>query len=89
MLQPSLDFPGYDQKGNVRVQAIQVADWEMLVALWAAYNRFLAHVLAHIPSSKWQTACHIGTHEAVTLEFLARDYLVHLVHHLDQINAKS
>jgi hypothetical protein len=89
MLQPSLDFPGYDQNGNVRVQAVQDADWEMLVALWAAYNRYLAHVLGHIPPSKLQTACRIGGNEVVTLEFLARDYLAHLVHHLDQIISKS
>src|SRR5580692_6638154 len=45
-LQPSLDFPGYDQDGNVRVQAPQEADWSLLVSLWAAYNRYLAHIIA-------------------------------------------
>jgi hypothetical protein len=41
MLQPSLDFPSYDQEGNIRVQAVQEADWVLLVSLWAAYNRIL------------------------------------------------
>jgi hypothetical protein len=86
-LQPSLDFPGYDQDGNVRVQAIQEADWRLLVGLWAAYNRFLAHVIAHLPSSKLETVCRIGSGEPVTLGFLAEDYLTHLVHHLGQIGA--
>ncbi len=86
-LQPSLDFPGYDQDGNVRVQAIQEADWRLLVGLWVAYNRFLAHVIAYLPSSKLETPCRIGSDEPVTLRFLAEDYLTHLVHHLGQIGA--
>jgi hypothetical protein len=86
-LQPSLDFPGYDQDGCVRVQAIQQADWSALVALWAAYNRFLAHVIAHLPASKLDSVCRIGSGEPVTLGFLATDYLRHLVHHLRQIGA--
>jgi len=84
-LQPSLDFPGYDQDGCVRVQAVQQADWSALVALWAAYNRFLAHIIAHLPASKLDTVCRIGSGEPVTLGFLTTDYLTHLVHHLRQI----
>jgi hypothetical protein len=84
-LQTSLDFPGYDPDGNVRVQAFQEADWELLVSLWAAYNLYLAHVIAHLPPSKLETVCRIGSDEAVTLGFLASDYLTHLVHHLNQI----
>jgi len=85
MLHPSLDFPGYEQDGNLRVQAVQDAEWPVLVSLWAAYNRYLAHVVAHIPPSKLETPCRIGTGEPVTLGFLATDYLRHLRHHLHQI----
>lgn len=88
-LQASLEFPGYDQAGSVRVQAIQDADWPLLVDLWAAYNRYLAHVLAHLPATKWETVCRIGSGEEVTLGFLATDYLRHLVHHLSQIGVGS
>jgi hypothetical protein len=86
-LQPSLDFPAYDTPGNVRVQAPQDADWSLLVTLWAAYNRYLAHVIARLPDSKLETRCRIGEGEAVTLGFLATDYLAHLRHHLGQIGA--
>ena len=86
-LQTSLDFPGYDQGGSVRVQAVQDADWQLLVALWAAYNRYLAHVIARLPASKLETVCRIGSGDAVTLEFLAKDYLTHLGHHLGQLGA--
>src|SRR5580658_2826201 len=69
-LQPSLDFPAYDQNGNLRVQAVQDADWQLLISLWAAYNRYLVHVIANLPAANLSTPCRIGAGEAVTLEFL-------------------
>ena len=86
-LQPSLDFPGYDQDGNIRVQAPQEADWRLLVSLWAEYNRYLAHVIARLPASKLDTICRIGPNQPVTLSFIAEDYVTHLLHHLRQIDA--
>ena len=85
MLQGALEFPPYDQAGNVRVQAVQEADWLLLVSLWANYNRFLAHVIARIPEDKLEVLCRIGDGEPVPLRFLAEDYLAHLLHHLGQI----
>jgi len=84
-LQGSLDFPAYDQVGNVRLQACREADWSLLVSLWAAYNRYLAHVIAHLPASKLDTVCRIGSGNPVTLGFIATDYFRHLLHHLVQI----
>lgn len=84
-LQPSLEFPRYDQDGNVRVQAPQDADWPLLISLWASYNRYLAHIIAHLPASKLETVCRIGDGEPVTLGFIASDYVRHLLHHLQQI----
>jgi DinB superfamily len=84
-LAPSLDFPGYDQDGNLRVEVPENADWLLLVTLWAAYNRYLAHVIAHLPAAKRDTMCRIGNAEPVTLRFLATDYLDHLRHHLAQM----
>jgi hypothetical protein len=83
----SLDFPGYDQNGWARVQAAEEADWPLLVALWANYNRYLAHVIAHVPPAKLEVPCRIGGDEPVTLKFLAEDYLRHLLHHLNHIGA--
>jgi hypothetical protein len=86
-LQTTLDFPGYDQEGSVRVEAPGEVDWQLLVSLWSAYNRYLAHVIAHLPASKLETVCRIGSREAVSLGFLATDYVRHLAHHLNQIGA--
>lgn len=86
-LQAFLEFPNYDQEGNIRVQAPQEADWLLLVSLWAAYNRYLAHILAHLPASKLATPCRIGSRAPLSLESVAADYVTHLVHHLSQIGA--
>jgi hypothetical protein len=88
-LQDSLNFPGYDQNGNVRAQHFQSADWPHLVSLWSAYNRHLAHVIAHLPEKKLQNPCRIGAENPVTLEFLATDYVNHLSHHLNQMGIQA
>ena len=86
-LQDSLEFPNYDQNGWARVQAREEADWPLLVALWANYNRYLAHVIARLPLAKLEVSCRIGENEPITLKLLAEDYLRHMVHHLGQIGA--
>ncbi len=85
MLADELAFPGYDQAGNVRVQAVQDADWLLLVSLWASYNRYLAHVIGKLPEDKLDMSCRIGNGEPVTLRFVAVDYVEHLMHHLGQV----
>lgn len=86
-LQGSLEFPGYDQDGCVRVEAFQEAPWPVLVAMWLSYNRFLAHLIAHLPADKLEAPCRIGSGQPVTVRFLVEDYVAHLLHHLRQINA--
>ena len=86
-LQGSLDFPGYEQQGWVRVQAVEEAPWPALIDLWTSYNRHLAHVIAHLPPAQLEAACRIGSGEPVTLRFLVEDYLRHLLHHLTQVGA--
>ena len=86
-LQDSLEFPAYDQNGWARVQAAEEADWPLLVGLWANYNRYLAHVIAHLSPGKLEVPVRIGQNEPMTLISLAEDYLRHMVHHLGQIGA--
>jgi len=84
-LEGSLEFPGYDQEGSVRVQAVHQMAWPALVTFWASYNRYLAHILEHLPEGALSAKCRIGSAEPVTLQFLAEDYVVHLVHHVEQM----
>src|ERR1700677_32793 len=59
-LQDSVTLPGYEQEGWSRAQFVQDAPWSMLIALWASYNRYLAHVIAHLPDGKLDVPIHIG-----------------------------
>jgi hypothetical protein len=83
-LQDSLEFPGYDQNGWVQAQAVGEADWTLMVTLWASYNRYLAHLIAHLPPAKLEVPCRLGSKDPVTLGFVVEDYLRHLLHHLRQ-----
>lgn len=83
--QGTLDFPGYEQEKMVAVQNPNLASWEMLVELWSAYNRFLAYVIGQLPPSCAEVPCVIAGRPAVTLLWLAGDYVEHMKHHLNQI----
>ena len=84
-LQGSLTFPGYDQNALVDLQRFADVDWNFLVDFWAAYNRFLAHVINTLPAEAAKVACNIGNNKPATLEWIAADYVAHLKHHLNQI----
>jgi len=83
--QGPLDFPPYAQEHWVAAGGYQDRSWADLVELWAGLNRQLAHVVDRLPDPALSTPCRIGETEPVTLEFLVRDYLGHLRHHLAQI----
>jgi len=91
-----LVFPGYDQDGWVRTNHYQEAAWPRLIDLWQAYNLHLHHLMAHADKAKLGTPCTLHTleeiafntvpkSEPVTLEYLMKDYVVHMKHHLGQI----
>src|ERR1043165_1575477 len=84
-LQGSLTFPGYDQEKLVELQRFADVDWNFLVDFWAAYNRFLAHVIGHLPVDAAKATCNIGNNAPATLGWIAADYVAPLKHHLNQI----
>ena len=95
-LKDDLIFPGYEQDGWVRVQQYENASWPQLIDLWRAYNLHLLHVMSCVPRDKLTTPCAqhslqtiafetVSEKRPVTLEYLMKDYVVHLRHHLGQI----
>ena len=95
-MKDDLIFAGYDQNGWVRTNHYQSASWTRLVELWRSYNLHLHHVMSHADKAKMSTPCTLHTleeiafktvpkSEPVTLEYLMKDYVVHLKHHLNQI----
>ena len=81
----ALRFPTYDQNEWVRIQRYNEMSWSFLVTLWSAYNRHLSHIIEFIPEDAESSPCNIGKEEPVTLEFVVKDYLRHLQHHLKDI----
>jgi hypothetical protein len=83
--QGPLELPGYEQDFWVKAQGYQQANWEALIHVWETINRNLARVMQLIPAEALQQTCRIGNNTPVTLEYLVTDYLVHLQHHLRQL----
>jgi hypothetical protein len=84
-LSSEIKIGGYEQETWVNSQGYQIEAWASLVSLWNSYNEHLAHVISVIPEDKLKNTCFIGENEPVSLEFLIKDYVRHLKHHLDQI----
>ena len=92
----NLLFDGYDGDQWVDAQKYNDRSWPDLIELWRAYNMHLLHVVSIIPAPvltqqrdkhsldviAFQT---VDRSRPTTLEYLIRDYLDHLKHHLDQI----
>ncbi len=84
-----LVFPKYDQEHWVRFQNYNESPWAELIELWRLYNLHLARVIAQIPEGRLAVQWWIGSNEPVSLQFLIEDYLVHLQHHLRQIEERT
>ena len=84
-LQGELKFPPYDGDAWVDVQGYADRPWARIVALWTEYNLQVLHLIEHLPAAKHGAPCVVEAASPVTLEFLMRDYVQHLEHHLEQI----
>jgi len=80
-----LKFPGYDQPFWVDQGGYQDRPWAALVGLWTGLNEHLSAVILRIHADRLQTPCIIGDSKPLALEFIVRDYVRHLRHHLEQI----
>ena len=84
-LAPRVDLPGYEQDDWVRVNHYQDRRWTETIDLWLAYNSQLATIIRHVDPKTLNNVWHRPSGEDLDLEFIIRDYLVHMRHHLDQI----
>lgn len=86
---PPIAFDGYEQDAWVDRQRYAEVAFRDIAALWVAYNRHLAHVIACTSEeSLARSGRSPGGEGDVTLRFLMEDYVVHLRHHLDQIRSR-
>jgi hypothetical protein len=80
-----LIWPGYDQDAWVSVHAYRSRRWADVLDLWIALNRHVAFLIESVPADRLGTRCTVGDGDAATLEWLMRDYVRHVKHHLAQI----
>lgn len=91
-----LVFSGYEQNQWVSSQKYTDEPWLDVIQLWSAYNLHLLHVVSVIPEDVLTKARSphtldqiafnlVDKNDPATLEYLIRDYVDHMRHHLDQI----
>ena len=92
-------FEPYAQEEWVRAQAYAKADWSELVELWVRYNRHIARVMDLVPYDArfrprkehrplGSTYAPLPADGVPTLDWMMRDYVEHLKHHLRQIDPR-
>lgn len=90
-------FEPYAQEEWVKAQAYAQASWSDLVELWARYNLHIARVMDLVPDTArfrprkehrplGSTYAPLPADGIPTLDWLMRDYVEHLKHHLRQID---
>ena len=91
-----LVFSGYEQNEWVSSQKYADESWPEVIQLWSSYNLHIQYLASVIPAAilTKPRANHnldqiafklVDRSDATTLEYLIRDYVDHLRHHLNQI----
>ena len=81
----------YAQDDWVRLQDYQRYKKDELIQFWRLINKHLCRILLSMDPGNYERNVNTGKAavELHSLVFLAEDYLVHLRHHLDQIEKKD
>jgi hypothetical protein len=77
--------PTYDGRGWVELGGYSDTPWTDLVELWTRLNEALATAIKRIPDERLSTECNINEAGPIPLEFVIKDYVLHMQHHLDHI----
>ena len=84
-----LSYPDYANHGNndrwIAIQNYQEEDWDLLVSVWAATHRHIAHVIVQVDKAKLQQVWISALDEEVTLEAMIIDFPRHFKLHLGEI----
>ena len=77
----------YAQDEWVAAAHYQDAEVKEILDLWILLNRQIIRVLSNYPDTRLNAVCDTGKNEVSlhTVEWLAADYVVHMKHHLAQI----
>lgn len=75
----------YKQDDWVAISDYQHYPTHELIELWALLNKHICIILGNTPAAEAQKKCATNDPEPHTIEWLATDYIKHLLHHLHQV----
>lgn len=75
----------YEQDQWVKLQNYQEVETEEILQLWKSLNQSMIRVISGIPEEKIGYTCELYNGDVVTLEWMIRDYVEHMEHHLGQV----
>ncbi|MGE7609263.1 DinB family protein [Peribacillus frigoritolerans] len=73
----------YNQEQWVLVQNYQERPLDEIVNLFCALNKQIIHVITNTPNDRLSNLCDIGNNQLKSLEWLIKDYLEHMEHHIN------
>ena len=75
----------YDQNNWVKLQNYKLESTEILIGLWYFYNLHLANIIQNLTEQDFKRELDVKKEKPISLEWLIKDYIRHLKHHLLQI----
>ncbi|USK73975.1 DinB family protein [Peribacillus frigoritolerans] len=73
----------YNQDQWVLVQNYQERPLEEIVNLFCALNKQIIHIITYTPNDRLSNLCDIGNNQLKSMEWLIKDYLEHMEHHIN------
>ncbi|KOR80203.1 DinB family protein [Peribacillus frigoritolerans] len=73
----------YNQDQWVLVQNYQERPLDEIVNLFCALNKQIIHIITNTPNDRLSNLCDIGNNQLKSMEWLIKDYLEHMEHHIN------
>ncbi len=86
-----ISYPDYANLGNndrwIAIQNYQAKEWDLLVSLWTATHRHIAHVITQADAGKLDSIWISALGEQVSLKDMITDFPRHFKLHIAEIEA--
>ncbi|MCM3677300.1 DinB family protein [Peribacillus simplex] len=73
----------YNQDQWVLVQNYQERPMDEIVNLFCTLNKQIIYIITNTPNDRLSNLCDIGNNQQKSLEWLIKDYLEHMEHHIN------
>ncbi|WP_045517720.1 DinB family protein [Neobacillus niacini] len=73
----------YKQEHWVLLQNYQDRPLDEILNLFCALNKQIINIILNIPKGRLSNLCDLGNNQQKTLEWLIKDYLEHMEHHIN------